>query len=331
MRSPIQLSRACGQRSAASPELTGPCGCARPGSDRERGIALVLVLWVIALLTLMALGLTATQRTETALTRNQVDAVRFRALADAALHYAVLNLQVPPPVEGRDRAEVWIPDGSPLRWRFGGETLEIRVFNEASRIDLNAVQSDLLQALLAVLGVEPEAAASLTNRILDWRDEDDLRLVDGAEDGDYEAAGLPYGAKDRPFDSVEELQQVLGMTRALYRELAPALSTDAGSEQVDEELATPLVLAALRGIALEEAEEEVRLRHEPVVPGAEPAEAGIRGGPLYRVRVTWIVGRRRTQTMEALIASNPGSDPPFTIGWRRFGLAAGPVVRPDPR
>jgi general secretion pathway protein K len=47
----------------------------------------------------------------------------------------------------------------------------------------------------------------LVDAILDWRDEDDLHLVNGAEDPDYKAAGLPYGAKDGPFDSLEELQQ----------------------------------------------------------------------------------------------------------------------------
>jgi Tfp pilus assembly protein PilX len=46
-------------------------------SRRAHGIALVLVMWVLALLTVMALGLTTTQRTQAALTANQVDAARF--------------------------------------------------------------------------------------------------------------------------------------------------------------------------------------------------------------------------------------------------------------
>ena len=59
---------------------------------RQTGIALVLVLWIISLLTVMALGLTTTQRTESALTQNQLDGARFRAMAEAAINLTVLNL-----------------------------------------------------------------------------------------------------------------------------------------------------------------------------------------------------------------------------------------------
>jgi general secretion pathway protein K len=48
-----------------------------------RGIALVLVLWVLTLLTVMAVGMTAAQRTETALTENVIAEARFRALSEA--------------------------------------------------------------------------------------------------------------------------------------------------------------------------------------------------------------------------------------------------------
>jgi general secretion pathway protein K len=51
---------------------------------RPKGIALILVLWVLTLLTIMAVGLTQTQRTETALLENQVGGARFCAAADAA-------------------------------------------------------------------------------------------------------------------------------------------------------------------------------------------------------------------------------------------------------
>ncbi len=301
---------------------------------REAGIALVLVLWVIALLTVMALGLTATQRTETALTRNQLDVVRFRALTDAAINYAILNLQSPLPLDSADQAELWLPDAVPRRWTFAGQSLQVTLFNEKSRIDLNLAQVEALQSLLVAVGTEPDTAASLANRILDWRDEDDLRLLDGAEDSDYEAEGWPYGAKDGPFDTVEELQQVLGMNRSLYRQIATALSTDSDSDKVEEELATPLVIAALRGLTLEQAEEERQLRAEPGTAGSQAEDLATaplnRGGPLYRVQVTWLVDGHPAQTSETLVISNPGAVPPYSIRWRRVGLSNEPAMRPAP-
>ena len=60
------------------------------------------------------------------------------------------------------------------------------------------------------------SAAALVDAIVDFRDEDDLHCLQGAEDRDYADAGLPRGAKDAAFEAVEELQQVLGMTREIY-------------------------------------------------------------------------------------------------------------------
>jgi general secretion pathway protein K len=289
-------------------------------SGGARGIALVLVLWVITLMTVMALGLTAAQRTEMSLIRNQVDGARFRALADAAVNYAFLNLIMPPALEMDAQVEAWVPDGVPRVWRFAGETLEIEVFNEASRIDLNRASRDTLESLLLLSGVDSDGAASLVDAIIDWRDEDDLTSLQGAEDGDYRAAGFPYGAKDGPFDSVAELQQVIGMAPDLYRRLAPALTVDADSEQVDETFASALVLAAHRGLTIEEAEEELRWRSESVVPGAEIAGRRDRGGPLYRIRVTWRQEGRAGRAMETLVSSPSGGARSPSIGWRRTGL-----------
>src|SRR5882672_7761736 len=49
-------------------------------------------------------------------------------------------------------------------------------------------------------------------------------LQNGAEDADYAAAGLAYGAKDAPFAMTEELLQVPGMTRELFDRVAPDIT-----------------------------------------------------------------------------------------------------------
>ncbi len=99
-----------------------PSACQGPAS--QRGIALVLVFWVIALLTVMALGLTKTQRTEAALTANQIADARCRAAADAVTQPEVLDL-LSVPLETVPPEQIWLPDGLLRPMQFEDQQLEV--------------------------------------------------------------------------------------------------------------------------------------------------------------------------------------------------------------
>jgi general secretion pathway protein K len=299
--------------------------------SRTRGIALVLVLWVLTLLTVMALGMTLTQRTEIALLENQVGGARFRATADAAIAFTILSFLSPATEDslgagaaGSDYGQPWIPNGAPRAWRFNGEPVSIAVFNESSRINLNDADPQLLAALMLAVGVDDQDASRLADAIADWRDEDDLRLLNGAEDGDYEDAGRTLGAKDAPFETVEELQQVLGMDPILYLRLAPELTVDSQGGSPDPQFASPLVLAALEGISLEEAQLRVQERDSPLFADSRGPLAVDRGGPLYRIQVRESGGGRGGRSLEALVELMPGQQPPYLVRWRRYGRPNAP-------
>jgi general secretion pathway protein K len=289
---------------------------ARPGQD---GIALMLVLWVLALLTIIAVGLTAAQRTESALASNQLDTARFHAAAEAGIAWAALNLSAPRTLFEGD-VDPWIPDGSVRVWTFAGEDLEIRVVNEASLIDLNRASRGLLESLFAAVGLGEDQASALADAIEDWRDPDDLTQLNGAEDGDYEDAGRSYGAKDGRFDSVEELQLVLGVDQDLYHTLAPALTVDSGRSNPDPEFAPPLVQAALQGISLEEAQLKQQEQDRLAESGDSDRGTVGRGGPLYRIRVTRLSDGEASRSMEALVRVSARTSDSFSILWRRFGM-----------
>ncbi|WP_245232310.1 general secretion pathway protein GspK [Thiorhodococcus minor] len=281
----------------------------------------MLVMWVLALLTVLAVSLTATQRTETALAENHLGAARFRALADAALAYTALDFLTQPAALEEETQATWLPNGQERRWRFNGSEIGIAVFNETSRININRVQPQTLTDLLIVLGVSEDEAGPLAAAIVDWRDEDDLALLNGAEDEDYEREGLAFGAKDADYASVEELRQVLGMREDIYQRLAPEVTVAGEAANPLERFASPAVIAATRGISLEEAVEEVATRDLARVPEATAARSLDRGGPLYRVQVTER-GRDRTgRRMEALLQLNRGQPPPYLVLWRRYGLS----------
>lgn len=301
-------------------------------SGTPRGIALVLVLWVLTLLTIIAVGLTQTQRTETALVENQIGGARLRALSDAAIAYTMLSFLAPATTvqntlggdaEGADIQGPWLPNGAPRLWRFQGQAVSISVYNEASRIDLNQAQPELLGALMRAVGVGDDDAMRLADAIADWRDEDDLRLLNGAEDPDYRDAGRPVGAKDAPFETVEELQQVLGISPELYRRLAPELTVYTTREP-DPNFASPAVLAALENISIEEAGLRVQQRDSPLFADSQGPSAVNRGGPLYRVQIREQTVRGAGRSLEALVELAPAQQPPYIVRWRRFGRFVAP-------
>ena len=207
---------------------------------RQQGVALVLVMWLVALLAALVGTYAAGARIEYMQGRGLQGAVVAESAARAGLEYALVRLQA------REPEFAWIPDGRPYRWRFGAADIEVRILDESGKVDINAVDAPLLASLLAVLGAEDDRADAVAAAIVDWRDADDLtQPMGGAEDPQYAAAGRPYGAKDAPFETVAEVEQVLGMDRALFELAAPHLTVFSGMPQPDQRFAAGPVIQAM--------------------------------------------------------------------------------------
>jgi len=189
---------------------------------RASGVALIFVLWLLALLTLLLGSFALITRTESLQARHLFDTTRARYAAEAGINQAAWALSLPDPTLR------WLPDGRDYRLQFEEAELSIRITDESGLIDLNAADVQTFVNLFVAAGVELTEATAIAESILDWRDGDDLKMLNGAEDGDYRAAGFPYGAKDAPFDLVAELQQVMGMSYELYQRVAPALTVYSG-------------------------------------------------------------------------------------------------------
>ena len=115
-----------------------------------------------------------------------------------------------------------VPNGDPRDWTFGGGRLRIEVTDASGLVELNNAGPELLKALLAGAGVDARGIRiTFAEAIQDWRDRDDQSLPHGAESADYRAAGRSR-PKNASFESIEELGQVLGMTRELHERLARA-------------------------------------------------------------------------------------------------------------
>lgn len=205
-----------------------------------RGAALLLVLWLIALLTALIGAFALTARVEALQGKVLSGGVQAQELARAGIEYALVR------VADTEPTTKWIADGRTYPWKFAGGQVQVSIVDESGKVDLNQAQAPLLSALIQNAGTPRDQAEQIAAAIIDWRDADPLTQINGgAEDPQYAAAGLPYGAKDAPFESVAEVEQVLGMTPALYALLEPSLTIYSGNSEPDPLYAPGPVLIAM--------------------------------------------------------------------------------------
>jgi len=204
-------------------------------SRKQEGLALVLVLWMVTLLTVMATALARTQRVQVAMTGNLLTANRAQALLDAGIQFMMLQL------EQRDRPaprNPWPVDGRLHPWRFAQHRLWIGAVPERTRLDLNRASAEALLQLFLTVEPDEKKAKALRDALLDWRDRDKERHPFGAEDDHYYRAGRPAGARDAPLMTVDELRLVQGMTPELLRRLRPLVTVHQGRRTLDGETAS---------------------------------------------------------------------------------------------
>ncbi len=206
------------------------------------GFALVLVLWVMSLLTIMAGSFALTMRRESAIVSGIKDNAGIIAVAEAGIAMAELMLMHP------DQNKRWRTDGNIYEVAFGDTKARIRLLSETGKIDINKAGQPLLQAMMAQAQVDEKQQAKLIGAIMDWRDQDDLLNIEGAEKKEYKDAGLKYQPRNKPFQTVDELQMVLGMDEKVFNWLEPIITVYSGQPQVNLKLATANVLNKLPGL-----------------------------------------------------------------------------------
>ncbi|HQT75522.1 MAG TPA: type II secretion system protein GspK [Rhodopila sp.] len=208
---------------------------------RQRGFALLVVLLTMGFLALLGTQLIAAGRTDTRLADNLKRQAILEAAAEGAIVHATFAVGV-----AHDAG--FTPGPLAHEVRIGAVPVLLLISNETDRINLNTCSLALLQAFIAELGVPPAQAAHLAAAVLDWRTSGGLARPNGAKAAQYQAAGLTYGPPNAPFQSVEELRHVLGMTPALYARMAPHLTVLTDSDP-DQSTADPVVAQALTDAA----------------------------------------------------------------------------------
>lgn len=198
------------------------------GARPEAGFALLAVLWLSAMLSIMALGYASTARLKAEQGRNALALIERDYLLDSGLargwhEYRKYRanqrlLDRKEELEGITgvNLELWYPRFEPFRTEVDGTPLAVSLVNAAGRRNVNLLRVPDIEEICVACGLEPEAAGDIADAILDWIDSDDNHRLNGAENDYYLALPVPYYCKNAPLDSIEELLLVKGVTPELY-------------------------------------------------------------------------------------------------------------------
>ncbi len=205
---------------------------------RNRGFALLIVLWTMALLSLIIAELTSGSRTELKIAQNLVSNGAAQAAADGAAFEAIFDL-LNPEESGR-----WQPGGGAHLLVVGSSRVRVSLSNEAGRINPNLAPEALLEALMRVTGSDRETARRLASAIEEWVGRNPAPGGEKAAFARYRAAGLDYGPPGQPLETLGELSHVIGMTPRVFAAIRPHL-TLYGEAEPDPRAADRVVAAAL--------------------------------------------------------------------------------------
>jgi general secretion pathway protein K len=228
----------------------------------QRGIALLIVLWVLAVLTVLVFSFSLMTRAESYGTLAFKEGLEKKFLAEAGIErgimeiiYRSINKNQALTLEGK---EAWKLDGTAYRSETGQDGYAVRILDESGKISLNGLTDSsgiVLKNLLIGQGASPENADIIVDSILDWKDADDLHRLSGAESDYYLSLPKPYKARNADFETVEELILVRGMTPdILYgaggkaKGIFPFLTVHRKAGLIGLNVAPREILAALPGM-----------------------------------------------------------------------------------
>ena len=297
----------------------------------QQGIALVIVLWVTTLLMMIAASFIYAMRTDIAVVTNGLAQTQGQAVADAGVHRALLELFKPIQV-----AERWGPTGETHDWEYGGAKLRITITDESGKIDINVASEPLLRSLFVSKGATEEEANTLVDAINDWKDGDSLKRLRGAEEPEYISAGLKYKPANAPFQAIEELKLVLGMTPQRYQQIASSITVYSRQPGVDAKIATRDVLLALPNVTVAQVDDYIAQR-EQARATKQYVQPFFAAGPYLTVGSAFIASIRVEATMpdnglfirDAVVMKVPNPKRPYTfLSWKE-GVAGEVAVKQE--
>lgn len=169
----------------------------------HRGLALVAVLWLIAILGMATMVALRVISFDMDVATSKVHGSRARQFAEMGIAIGCN------PVVRRSDPLLHQHDEE------AGGGFDVRIISEGARFNLNAIilrnDKDLIRDLFVDWGLELDAAQMVTDSLADWIDADDEEQLNGAEIEWYEDQGRLNQPFNRPFYNLDEVRLVRGM------------------------------------------------------------------------------------------------------------------------
>lgn len=227
---------------------------------KAKASVLVIILWVLVILTMLAVSIGHRVSMSLRLSSYQKDRLKAFYLAKAGLNTAIKEINNDPVLDYDGLTDNWADNQVAFRKIYFDDNpdefatvsydtfdsnnelrINYGVIDEESKININTASKELLTALLEKCGID--TVQEIVNNILIWRGE----IPD--ENKVYKNAG--YAAKACKFTNIEELILVKGVTTLDYQKLK-VLVTTYGQGLININTASVEALAIFaRGIAKE--------------------------------------------------------------------------------
>jgi general secretion pathway protein K len=225
-------------------------------APRQRGVALITVLLVVALVAVIAVSMGGRLQGQIARVgaAEQSEQAYWHWLSAEALVRQVLLAEI----EADDYIHLgqnWATRQGPFPVEGGliaGSVKDLRSCFNLNGVSAADGQSEAQYlALLQALEFDEYTSRQLSATLIDWMDSDsELMNNYGAEDPDYESLARPYQAANAPLSHISELRQIRGYTQSVYEKLRPYVCAIPGNTElrlnintIDE--AQPELLSAL--------------------------------------------------------------------------------------
>ncbi len=197
-----------------------PGQCIELLNNERGGVALVIVIWIIVVLIAIVGEFSSSMRTETNIARNFKEEEEAYQLALAGIEQAKLEL-----LAAKTNAVVYLDEDNMLVfWNesedkeklerkddVGRGSFKYVISDEDGKLNINTESVERLKYIFVETGIDITEVDTIADSIADWRDTDDLHMLNGAEEDYYRSLDKPYSCKDGPLDSLEELLLVKGM------------------------------------------------------------------------------------------------------------------------
>ncbi len=199
----------------------GGKSCAR---RRERGIALIMVMIVIAVLAIIVGAFAYSMRVETILARNSENEPEFDWLGRSGVELAryLVGQQLAIGMEPYDSLnQKWAGGPGNSNSVLATVSLEnnpvgkgkfsIKIEDQERKYNINMADEMILRQACVLVGVGPAESSAIVDSILDWRDPDEATHLSGAESEFYLGLTPPYRCKNGPLDDISELLLIRGI------------------------------------------------------------------------------------------------------------------------